>query len=150
MQKQLHYLGFDFGLKRMGIAVGQNITSTAMALEVVHCHHNKPDWQRIGELLTEWKPHSLVVGLPLAMNGEETSLCIAAKKFSRQLEGRFQISVAMMDERLSSKAAEERFAGLRHSKSCKQKAAAKIDAIAAEIILQSWLDQQSQASSLIR
>jgi putative Holliday junction resolvase len=125
-------LGFDFGTQRIGIAVGQSITGTATALCTINAIHGKPDWDRISEIIEHWRPDALVVGLPLHDDGSDSAITRAARKFARQLEGRYQLPVHAMDERLSSHAAKQSM----KQATCKQEP----DAIAAMIILQDWLE----------
>lgn len=127
-------LGFDYGQKRIGIAVGQGVTRTATALCTVTYSDGTPDWQRITGLVREWRPQALVVGLPCHADGSDSDMTHAARKFARQLEARYGLPVHTMDERLSSHAAGELLQ--RESPG----AAGGIDAIAARIILQDWLD----------
>ena len=130
-------IAFDFGLRRIGVAVGQTLTGSASALAVVP-FANKPDWQAITKILGEWQPAAIVVGLPLAEDGGETDMSKGARRFGRQLEGRFGISVWFEDERLTSFSAEQRFVDARAGNGMRRKDAALKDAIAAQIILESW------------
>lgn len=127
-------LGFDFGRQRIGIAVGQMITKTATALCTLDSRNEKPDWEAISELINSWQPDALVVGLPLHADGSDSDITKAARKFARQLEGRYRLPVHSMDERLSSHAAAEL---QDQDKTAGNKG---IDAIAASIILQNWLE----------
>ena len=131
-------IAFDFGLRRIGVAVGQTLTGSANPLAVVP-FANKPDWQAITRILAEWKPAVIVVGLPLAEDGGETDMSKAARRFARQLEGRFGIPVVFEDERLTSFSAEQRFVDARAGSGMRRKDAALKDAMAAQIILESWL-----------
>jgi len=130
-------LGFDFGKQRIGIAVGQQITGTATALCTLQSRDGKPDWDTISDLINEWQPDTLVVGLPLHANGEESETSLAARKFARQLEGRYRLPVHTMNEYLSSQAARD----LQQQNGQTDKTG--IDAIAAQIILQNWLETQT-------
>ena len=131
-------ISFDFGFRRIGVAVGQTLTGSANALTVVLVA-NQPDWQAITRLLNEWKPAACVVGLPLAGDGGETDMSKRARKFGRQLEGRYSVPVWFEDERLTSFNAEERFVDARARGEMRRKDASLKDAIAAQIILESWL-----------
>ena len=131
-------IAFDFGFRRIGVAVGQTLTGSANALAVVP-FSNQPDWQKITGILSEWKPVALVVGLPLAADGGETDMSKGARRFGRQLEGRFGATVFYEDERLTSFSAEQRFVDARERGGMRRKDAALKDAIAAQIILESWL-----------
>lgn len=130
------FLGFDFGVKRIGIAVGQRVTGTASALCTVNARDNAPDWEQIGALITEWRPHALVVGLPMHADGTDSAVTRAARRFAQQLEGRYRLPVHMIDERHSSQAAAELLAEEQDSKT-------GLDAMAARIILQDWLDTET-------
>ena len=131
-------LGFDYGTKRIGVAVGQDITRTVTPLTTVHSQHDKPDWETLGKLIAEWQPDRLVVGLPLHLDGSIQALTERAQRFGNQLKGRYNLPVEMVDERLTSHEAEAEL-DARGRKTTK----ADIDALAAALILQSWLDQQS-------
>ena len=131
-------IAFDFGHRRIGIAVGQTLTCTASALAVVMVS-SEPDWQSIAGIVKDWKPAALIVGLPLATSGEETDMSRDARSFGGQLEKRYNIPVFFQDERLTSFGAEERFVEARARGSMRRKDAALKDAIAAQIILENWL-----------
>jgi putative pre-16S rRNA nuclease len=130
-------LGFDFGKQRIGVAVGQQVTGTATALRTLQSRDGKPDWDTISDLINEWQPDTLVVGLPLHANGEDSETSLAARKFARQLEGRYRLPVHTMNEYLSSQAARD--LQLQNGQTDKT----GIDAIAAQIILQNWLETQT-------
>ncbi len=138
-------LAFDFGHRRIGVAVGQTLTGSANALAVVTVAA-KPDWRTISGIIDEWKPVALVVGLPLAEDGGETEISTDARRFGRQLEGRFGIPVWFEDERLTSFSAEQRFAKARSRGSMRRKEAALKDAMAAQIILENWLRSQDSSN----
>jgi len=138
-----YILGFDFGLRRIGVAIGQTATRTASALETVR-HGQSPDWQAIDRLVNEWKPALFLVGLPLGAEGEETDMSRAARRFGAALRNRYALDVAFADERLSSQAAASRFADLRASGNLRQKDAKQLDAVAARLILENWLQSQAE------
>ena len=127
-------LGFDFGQQRIGIAVGQQVTGTATAICTVQSRDGKPDWDTISGLINEWQPDTLVVGLPLHADGLDSEISLAARKFARQLEGRYRLPVYTMNEYLSSQAAMEL------QEQDRQAGKTGVDAIAARIILQNWLE----------
>ncbi|WP_316367958.1 Holliday junction resolvase RuvX [Candidatus Thiodiazotropha sp. CDECU1] len=127
-------LGFDYGSRKIGVAVGQTVTGTATALETLHLVNHRPDWERIESLINEWRPQALVVGLPLDVDDSETDATQPALRFSRQLEGRFHIKVYLADERFSSFEARDR---LGH----KAKRLEDYDAVAAKLILETWLNE---------
>ena len=141
-------LGFDFGLRRIGVAVGQTATRTASALRTVS-HSARPDWQAISKLIKAWRPTGLVVGLALDAGGHETQMSRAARQFAAKLEQRFQKPVYFSDERLSSVQAESQFAEARSAGRARRKDARRLDAVAAKIILENWLQSLPVASTEI-
>ena len=133
-----YILAFDFGLRRIGVAVGQATTCTASNLETVR-NGRQPDWAALDRLVRQWEPRQLVIGLPLGPEGEETDMSKAARRFGARLGARFSLPVDFADERLSSRAAESRFAELRASGVLRRKNTDQLDAISALIILENWL-----------
>ena len=131
-------LSFDYGRRRIGVAVGQTLTGTASALAVVKVSDH-PDWQAIASLIGQWKPAALIVGLPVAEDGSETPLSREAGDFGRSLQKKHKLNVFYEDERLTSFAAEERFIDARGKGGMRKKDAALKDAMAAQIILENWL-----------
>jgi len=138
---QRHLLGFDFGTKRIGVAIAQEVTRTANPLTTITAVQHKPDWESISKIIKEWQPDLLVIGLPLHMDGTEQPMTQAARRFSNQLNGRYQIPIALMDERLSSNEAESIIIEQSGSRSLFQDKA-QIDMISAQLILQSWMASQ--------
>jgi len=126
-------LAFDFGTYRIGVAVGQTVTGTATPLATVRVRNATPDWQAITRMIEEWRPDALVVGLPLRMDGDEQPMSRVARRFGRQLEGRYRLPVHMADERLSTKEARSRMVAAR------QKLERADDPMAARVILEGWL-----------
>ncbi len=101
-------LAFDFGTRRLGIAIGNTVTGSARALETLDEPVSARRFERIGALLGEWHPDTLVVGRPLQPDGAANAITLAAERFARQLHGRFGLPVALVDERYSTVAARER------------------------------------------
>ena len=130
-------LAFDFGEKRIGVAVGEWSLLQAHPLTVIHGEANADRFAAITALITEWRPASLVVGLPLTLDGEAHAMTARCTRFANQLRGRFGLSVDYADERLSSIEAEER---LRESGHNAKSAKAHLDAVAAQLILQCYFD----------
>lgn len=137
-----YLLGFDFGLKRIGVAVGQGETCTASSLETV-AHGREPDWAAIGRLIAEWRPRLVVVGAPLGPAGEETQMSRAARRFGEQLATRYAVDVVYADERLTSHEARDRFIRLRAEGQLRRKDALRLDAVAAQVILENWLQSHT-------
>lgn len=137
-------LCFDYGRRRIGVAVGQALTGTASALATVG-HATEPDWQAIDRLLRDWRPSALVVGLPLDVEGNETEMSTEARAFGARLGERYALEVYYHDERLSSVAAGEQFAQARSEGRARRRDAQGLDARAAQIILENWLQSQPGA-----
>ena len=126
-------LGFDYGTRRIGVAVGQRVTATARALDVVPARDGRPDWARIATLVETWRPCALVVGVPYHMDGRAQPLTDAARRFARQLQGRFGLPVHEAEERLTSWEA-QRLAPPGRDR--------PLDALAAQLILEHWLQTE--------
>ena len=132
-------LAFDFGLARIGVAVGQPITGTATPLSTLKAKEGIPDWQIIETLIKEWQPKLLLVGEPFNMDASDQLITVKSRKFANRLHGRFGLPYEMFDERLSSAAAREEifaYGGYRKLKKT------QIDSIAAALILESWFATQ--------
>jgi len=135
-------LGFDFGTKRIGVAVGNGLTGTAQALTTLH-HENAPDWQALTQLIKEWQPQALVVGMPVTQDGSDQKMTGLTRAFIQKLETQFSLPVYASDERFSSIEAEVRLRQQRASGARKRRVqASDTDAVAAQIILESWLAEQ--------
>ena len=134
-------LAFDFGTRWIGVAVGDTETRIASPLGMFEAQTPARRMAEVEALLREWRPQRLLVGLPLAMDGDEHAMTRRARRFARQLESRFRLPVAFADERLSSAAAESTLretgrGGRRHKH--------EAHALAAKVILQSFLDEPSR------
>ena len=139
-----HYntlLAFDYGKKRIGVAVGQGITSTATPLTTLESINQKPDWSSIEQLLDTWKPDALIIGLPMNMDGTEHEVTQAARKFSNQLHGRYGLPIHLVDERLTSVEAENRISE-KHLSKKKRQDKKTVDTIAAQLILETWFSMR--------
>ena len=119
-------LAFDFGLKRIGVAVGEPELRTAHPLPAIS------RFQQIEHLVSEWKPAELVVGLPTSAQGEPHKMTRQAEDFARRLEKRFKLPVARVDERYTSVEAESKLRGLKNK---------AVDSVAAQLILEQYFDQ---------
>ena len=130
-------LAFDFGEKYTGVAVGETSLGVAHPLGLIATQRSAARLEEAAALITEWKPGILVVGLPLSMDGEEHDLTRRCRRFARQLEARFGLPVKLIDERLSSVAAED---ALRETGRGGRKHKLSAHRVAAQIILQSYFN----------
>lgn len=138
-------LGFDVGSRLTGVAIGNEFTASARALSTVAVREGEPDWARLDALRREWLPHTLVVGLPLALDGSEQAASRRARQFADQLRQRYDLPVILVDERHSSQEAAARFAAGRAAGTRRRRDAAAIDAEAAAVILERWLGEAAAA-----
>ncbi|TNF34139.1 MAG: Holliday junction resolvase RuvX [Gammaproteobacteria bacterium] len=131
-QRAQTVIALDYGPKKIGLATGNTLTSTASPLCVVPMKQHAPDWASIESHVREWKASTLIVGLPLNMDGSESAISAQAREFARALHNRTRLPVMMMDERLSTREAREQAsdAGYRQGSA--------VDALAAQRILLSW------------
>ncbi|GAB3728711.1 Holliday junction resolvase RuvX [Luteimonas pelagia] len=141
-------LGFDVGARRIGVAVGSAFGSGARALAVVDVHGAGPDWGAIDRLRREWRPDGLVVGDPMTLEGGDQPIRDRARAFAKALRGRYRLPVVMVDERSSSIEAAHRFADDRAQGRRRRRDAAALDAIAAAVIVERWLDAPGDATAV--
>src|SRR4029079_19158222 len=100
-------LSFDYGLRRIGVAVGNTLTRTAEALATIAAQDGEPDWRAIDRCVADWRPSAIVAGVPYNMSGRNDGLATAALRFADELGGRYGIEVHRVDERLTSREAED-------------------------------------------
>lgn len=130
-------LGFDFGMKLIGIATGQSITQSATPLTCINAANGIPNWEEISQLIQTWKPDALIVGSPLNMDGSMQLITHCAHKFANRLRHKYQLPVHLVDERLSTWESKQYIQN--HSKNPSNKQLVKINATAAAIIVEQWL-----------
>lgn len=135
------YLGFDFGNKKIGVAVGHILTSIASPLTMLPAVNQTPDWSAIGKLITEWQPSGLVVGISRQMDGSDNPITPRMLKFCRQLDGRYGLPVFQQDETLSTFEAKQLLFDDVNVNATKLWAVQ--DQLAAQLILQTWLNSNA-------
>ena len=128
-------IGFDFGMKRIGVAIGQTITQTARPLDTIQSREGVPNWDTVAKLIKKWLPDALVVGIPLNMDGTDQPISHHARQFANNLRERFQLPVYESDERLTTKDARERLFTQGGYKALQD---GQVDRVAAQLILQNW------------
>jgi putative Holliday junction resolvase len=141
------FLGFDFGSRHLGIAVGSSATGTARPLGSAPVRAGIPDWAVLDRLVKEWQPAALIVGLPLNMDDSENEMTRAARRFGQRLHARYNLPVQWVDERLTSVDAKNALVEARVP--WKQRRA-QVDKLAAQNILQAYLDETRQSSKEAR
>ena len=139
-------LAFDYGKKKIGVAVGQELTETSSPVATLRTPNRDADWEAITRLIESWRPAGLVVGIPLNMDGTEQEMTRAARRFADRLAARYHLPVYPADERLSSVEAEN----LRHEDDGpgerRGRRRRSVDEVAAHVILQTFFSQQKERS----
>ena len=136
-------LGFDFGLNRTGVAVGNTLTGLATPQTVLYAQNNQPDWQGIERLIQLWRPKILVVGMPRKLDGSDSSMQETILKFCRELEKRTALPVQTANEQLSSREAEQVLKSARQAGRKRKIRKEEIDQLAAAIILENWMQEHA-------
>ena len=136
-------MSFDYGTEKIGIAIGQSISSTTKPLTIIRAKDGVPNWLPIASLIENWEPNFFVVGLPYNLDGTNSQLLQRALKFANRLNGRFNIPTFGIDERLSSKAAKKKY----EDENRRSSAGRKIDDVAAQIILETWFSEYNKKMS---
>jgi putative Holliday junction resolvase len=126
-------LAFDYGERRIGVAVGQTISASASPLGIVAARGGRPDWEQLDRLIADWRPDALLVGLPRHLDGAEHELAARVGKFANRLRNRYRLPLQFVDERLSS-----------HEAARRAPAGKPVDAYAAQVILESWLNDNGE------
>jgi putative holliday junction resolvase len=134
------YLGFDYGKRSIGIAVGQTLTNTATALTAVAVNHHIPQWHLIDVLIKQWHPAGLVVGWPIDTRGNMQKITHAAQAFGNELSQRYQLPIHYIDERYTTSAAR---AFLLSSSRSRQTTKSQVDAESAKIILEDFFNHRT-------
>lgn len=138
-------MAFDFGARRIGVAVGNELLGSASQLEPLPARDGIPDWQLVGRLIEEWQPDLFVVGLPINMDGTESEMSLRARKFGNRLHGRYGRPLEMFDERGTTRAAKAIAREAGHKGNYRDDS---VDGIAAELILSGWFEQQAHGKRL--
>lgn len=135
------FLGFDFGTRRIGIAVGNRYPRHSAPLLTLKTPQSKIDWTVIDKLIATWQVQALVVGIPLQLDGSTQTTTKQARRFARQLHERYQLPVHEADERMSTMAAESLH---KHQRQLGKRKTAEsdLDKLAASLILADWLSEQ--------
>lgn len=141
-------LGFDVGARRIGVAVGSAFGHGARALAVVDVHGHGPDWNALDRLRNEWRPDGLIVGDPMTLEGGDQPARLRAHAFARELHARYNLPVVLVDERLSSIEAAQRFAADRAEGRKRRRDAEALDAVAAAVIVERYLAAPDDALDL--
>jgi len=138
---QRSVMAFDFGLRRIGVAMGQEMIGTGQPLAMIPADNGTPDWAQLEKLLAEWQPDLVLVGLPLNMDGSENDMCGRARKFGKRLHGRFHVPIDMVDERLTSYEAKGQVMAAGGSRDYGRHG---VDDRAAVLILETWCRLQTE------
>lgn len=129
------FLAFDFGMKRIGVAIGQTVTQTARPLQILPAKGGIPEQKALNNLVQKWQPEGLVVGIPLNMDGSSQPMSLRARQFANSLRNQFNLPVYEIDERLTTKDAREQIFLKGGYKALQD---GQVDCVAAQLILQNW------------
>lgn len=141
------YLGFDYGAKRIGLAVGDALTGSARPLPALG-NGRQPDWEAVARAIKEWRPAGCVVGLPVDLDGNEQAVTAQARAFAEALRQRYGVPVHLCDERLSSRAADDELRNARADGRLKRRVRkGDRDGVAARLILEQWLGGGGHATT---
>lgn len=138
--KAVTVLGFDYGRRRLGVAVGQSVSGTATPLKVLPVRRGAPEWPLVAALVADWEPTDFVLGWPTTADGRPTGLEDELTAFAAELSRRFGLPVHTIDERLSSYEAGTR----------QERPGAALDALAAQVIVETWLRDVNQRGGGLR
>jgi putative Holliday junction resolvase len=131
-------LAFDYGTRRIGVAVGETVTRSARPLATVPVRGSRPDWGTVTRIIEDWRPTRLVVGLPIDLDGSEQEASRGARRFGRQLEGRYRLPVDLIDERLTTRVARQQLSEAGRGRD-------PADPVAAQLILEGWFSERGAA-----
>ena len=134
-------LGFDFGMRSIGVAVGQTLTKTATPLTAIKANYGMPHWEQIDKLIASWKPKAIVVGEPLSEAGLALDVTKEARQFAQALKKRYNLPVYQINEHLTTIEARAQIFSKNGYKALKKSA---VDAKSAQLILEDWLKQHSE------
>jgi putative Holliday junction resolvase len=129
-------IAFDFGMKSIGVAIGQSITGTASPLQAIKAQDGIPNWEILQVLISQWQPNALLVGLPLNMDGSEQAITASVRSFVGRLKHKYNLPVFLHDERLSTVDAKAKLFELGGFKKLSKE---KVDSVSACLIYESWL-----------
>lgn len=141
----LTVFALDYGTKKIGVAVGQTLTRTAMGIAVIPVKQREPDWAQLDSLVQRWKPGAFVIGMPYNMDGTESPMSEAARQFALTVSARYDKHCHTIDERLSTREAREITRENAERIGKKHNDRAKVDAMAAQLLLESWFDTHPDA-----
>tara|TARA_B100000405_G_scaffold263188_1_gene199379 strand:+ start:202 stop:606 length:405 start_codon:yes stop_codon:yes gene_type:complete len=127
----MQIIAFDYGEKKIGVAVGQTSTNTSSPLQIIFNKDNKTNWISISSLLDEWKPDLILLGKPLNMDGSESEIMKKIDKFYKELKSIYDADIEFVDERLTTFEAREILKDEKHD---------NVDAHAAKILIDNWFD----------
>ena len=127
----MQIIAFDYGEKKIGVAVGQTSTNTSSPLQIIFNKDNNTNWTSISSLLDEWKPDLILLGKPLNMDGSDSEIMKKVDKFYKELKSIYDVDIEFVDERLTTFEAREILKDEKHD---------NVDAHAAKILIDNWFD----------
>ncbi len=135
---------FDYGWKRIGVAIGHQETQICSPLTTLAAKDGKPNWSQVTDLFNEWKPAAIIVGIPVDLDGQEMDITRLARRFANQIHGRYHLTVHHADERMSSIEANQVLKTQRQIGRKSRIQREDVDKMAAAVILQRWLENNTE------
>lgn len=135
----LKLIGLDYGKSRIGIASGQMITKTATPIATIAAKQGNPEWHELDKIIKQWRPSDIIVGLPIDAKDQETKITEEARDFAQKIELRYKKPVHLISETFSTREARWRLEEVQN----KSNRHLKVDAFAACVILETWMNEQS-------
>ncbi|MDR1057180.1 MAG: Holliday junction resolvase RuvX [Coxiellaceae bacterium] len=141
MEEKTIFLAFDYGTRNIGVAVGQKITKSATALPPLVAKNRTPPWNKIDNLIKNWQPKALIVGVPYKINGGNLAITKLAQNFIKQLKKRYNLPVYAAEEHLTTKAAREEIFKQGGYRALQKES---VDSMAAKIIFEEWVSKKTK------
>jgi putative Holliday junction resolvase len=139
MHKPIKILGLDYGLRKIGVAIGQTLLGTASPLGIVNCQFGEPNWPQLSKFISEWAPDRIVIGMPYNLDDSENEMTEKVKIFGQAVLKKYRLPVFFEDEKLTTKLANSELAELQQYKNSPKKIPNLVDAYSACMIIESYI-----------
>lgn len=139
MHKPIKILGLDYGMRKIGVAIGQTLLGTATPLGLVSCQKGEPNWPQLSKFIAEWVPDRIVIGMPYNLDDSENDMTERVKIFGQNVSKKYVLPVFFEDEKLTTKLANSELAELEHYKNSPKKIPDLVDAYSACMIIESYI-----------
>jgi putative Holliday junction resolvase len=137
--KPIKILGIDYGLRKIGVAIGQTLLGTSSPIGIVTCQFGEPNWPQLSKIITEWAPDRIVIGMPYNIDDSENDMTEKVKIFGEAVAKKYKLPVFFEDEKLTTKLANSELAEMQHYKKSPKKIPNLVDAFSACMIVESYI-----------